>query len=210
MSILARQFGRPRGPLGRLIGRGMARGNGDFNRWFVREVRRRRSDHPERVVELGSGPGIGLQEMLRAFPEARVWGVDHSPGMLSQSRRRNLEAVQSNRLVLIEGDARSLRGIEPVDLVLAAHVLYFWRRPEFELGLIHDALRPGGALALGYQLRPSMPRFAQRNFPSAGHVLYEDDGVLAQLLAATGFARVEFAVKGPPDAPEGRLAFAQR
>ena len=37
MSIFARQFGRPRGLLGRLVGRGMARGNAepDFFELFV-------------------------------------------------------------------------------------------------------------------------------------------------------------------------------
>jgi quercetin dioxygenase-like cupin family protein len=36
--MLARHFGRPRGLLGRLVGRLMARFNGDFNRWVVEEL----------------------------------------------------------------------------------------------------------------------------------------------------------------------------
>ncbi len=86
MAMSARQFGRPHGPLGRLIGRGMARRNSDFSRGVVGEVRKERADEQQRIVELGPGPGIGLHETLKLFARAQVWGVDPSPEMLSMSR----------------------------------------------------------------------------------------------------------------------------
>ena len=208
MSIVGRQFGRPRGLLGRIVGRAMARGNADFNRWLVQEIRDLGEKNMIRIVELGPGPGIGLQETLRAFPEARVWGVDLSPEMLSQSRKRNLDQITSGRLVLLEGDAASLQELAPIDLVLATHVLYFWHRPATELGQLHRVLRPGGLLALGYQLKQSMPSMAQKNFPKEGHLLYDNDDELSVLLNAAGFTNVRFVVKGRREAPEGRLALA--
>lgn len=209
MSLIARQCRRPRGLLGRLIGRGMARGNADFNRWLVHQVSGLGLGDIGRIVELGPGPGVGLQEVLRAFPDARIWGVDHSPVMLSQSRKRNLAEISSGRLVVIEGDAASLQELAPLDLVLASHVLYFWHRPAAELARIHGALRPAGWLALGYQLGPNMPASAQRNFPKEGHLLYESDDEITALLEGAGFRNVRFAVKGPSEAPEGRLAVAE-
>ena len=59
MSLIAGQFGHPRGLLGRFIGRGMVRSNGDFNRWFVGEIGRRCGHYPARIAELGPGPGVG-------------------------------------------------------------------------------------------------------------------------------------------------------
>ncbi len=209
MSVMARQFGRPRGLLGRVIGRGMARGNADFNRWLVHEISGLGLRDVGRIVELGPGPGVGLQEALRVFPEARFWGVDLSPEMLSQSRRRNQAEIGTGRLVLIEGDASSLQELAPVDLVVASHVLYFWHRPAVDLAHIHGALRPGGLFAMGYQLGPNMPRGAQRNFPREGHLLYESDDQVAVLLKDAGFQNVRFVVKGTSDAPEGRLAVAE-
>ena len=94
MAMIARQFERPRGLLGRLVGRGMARRNGDLSRWVVSEVRKECANDDTRIVELGPGPGIGLQELLRVFPAAQVWGVDLSAEMLSQSRKRNMAAVR--------------------------------------------------------------------------------------------------------------------
>ncbi len=209
MSVIARQFGRPRGLLGRVIGRGMARSNADFYRWLVHEISGLGLSDIGRIVELGPGPGVGLQEALRAFPEARFWGVDLSPEMLSQSRKRNLGEISAGRLVLIEGDAASLQELAPVDLVVASHVLYFWHRPAVDLAHIHGALRTGGWFALGYQLGPNMPPAAQRNFPKEGHLLYESDDQIAALLEDAGFENVRFVVKGPSEAPEGRLAVAE-
>jgi len=209
MSVIASQFGRPHGLLGRLAGRLMARGNADFNRWVAGEVSALGLQGVERVVEIGPGPGICLQETLRAFPAARVWGVDPSLEMLSQARRRNAAEIRSGRLVMVEGDVGSLAALAPVDLVIACHVLYFWHQPGKELALIRRALRAGGRLALGYQLRRNMPAVSQRNFPREGHVLYDADDQVSVLLASAGFKDAGILVKGPSEAPEGQLAIAE-
>jgi hypothetical protein len=99
--------------------------------------------------------------------------------------------------------------LAPVDLVLASHVLYFWHRPAAELAGIHGALRPEGWFVMGYQLRRNMPPMAQRNFPKEGHLLYESDGQISARLKDAGFKNVRFAVKGPSEGPEGRVALAQ-
>ncbi len=182
MSVIAGQFARPHGPLGKLIGRGMARRNAAFSRWVMQQVGEHCPD-PGKIAELGPGPGIGLQEALRQFGAARVWGIDPSPEMLAQS-------------------------IAPLDVVTASHVLYFWHQPADELLAIRRCLRPGGLLALGYQLRQNMPPMAQKHFPRQGHVLYESDDQVARLLRSAGFAAVSYQVKGPAAAPEGRVALA--
>ncbi len=208
MSIIARQFGRPRGIPGRLVGRVMARSNADFNHWLVQQVRGLSTGDQMRIVEVGPGPGVGLQETLRAFPDAKVWGIDQSREMLSQSRKRNREEADSGRLVLLQGDAASILPLAPVDLVLATHVLYFWHEPALVLAQLCQVLRPGGLLALGYQLKSNMPPLAQKNFPKEGHLLYESDEELLELLKAAAFADVRFVVMGDKSAPEGRLALA--
>ena len=208
LGIVARQFGHPRGVLGRLVGRGMARSNADFSRWTVGQVRHHVTEVPARIVELGPGPGVGLEELLRAFPEAKVWGVDLSREMLAQSRRRNAALADDGRLSLLEGNAAVLGDLAPIDIVAANHVLYFWREPEVELSLIGRSLRPGGLLALGYQLRSNMPAMAQKQFPRQGFQLYDSDEEVHALLRSAGFIGVGQRVKGSPERFEGRLALA--
>jgi trans-aconitate methyltransferase len=205
MAMIAQQFGRPRGLLGRLIGRGMAKRNGEFSRWVVDQLR---TSVPEesRIVELGPGPGVGLEEIVKRFPQARVWGIDPSAEMLSQSRKRNSATVATGRLSLIQGNAASLSEIAPVDVIVANHVLYFWHEPADELAQIHSFLLPGGLLALGYQLKQNMPSMAQKNFPRLGHLLYESEAEVDSLFRAAKFTSVSHLIKGEAAAPEGRLA----
>jgi trans-aconitate methyltransferase len=205
---LAQQFGHPRGLLGAVVGRGMAKGNADLSRWVVQQAKSYADGPALRVAELGPGPGIGLEALLAQFEQAHVWGIDVSSVMLSQSRRRNNVAVAAGRLSLIEGDTSALSGSQPADLVMANHVIYFWGDPAAEMSLIRGYLRPGGLLALGYQLRQNMPALAQKRFPAAGHRLYETDDELTQLVTAAGFTSITHKIKGPADAPEGRLTLA--
>ena len=156
----------------------------------------------------GPGPGVGLQALLAQFPDAQVWGVDVSAVMLSQARKRNQSEVTAGRLTLLEGGVSALSASEPADIVMANHVLYFWQNPAAEMAQIRGSLRPGGLLALGYQLKQNMPAMAQRRFPPAGHHLYEADDEVSRLAIVAGFGSVTHVVKGPTDAPEGRVMLA--
>lgn len=205
---LAQQLGHPSGLIGAVVGRGMARGNAELSRWVVQQVSAHHGDLDRSVVELGPGPGVGLEALLVEFPDAQVWGIDPSSVMLSQARKRNQSAVNAGRLTLLEGVVPALAAIEPADIVMANHVLYFWRDPGAEMAQIRSFLRPGGLLALGYQLKQNMPRMAQRRFPPAGHQLYETDDDVTTLAIAAGFGSVTHLVKGPLDAPQGRVMLA--
>lgn len=186
----------------------MVRGNAELSRWVVQQAKDHHDGVARRVAELGPGPGIGLEAVLAQFEEAQVWGVDLSSVMLSQSRKRNQPAVTAGRLTLLEGGTSALEATEPVDIVMANHVVYFWQDPVAEMARIRGFLRPGGLLALGYQLKQHMPAMAQKRFPPAGHHLYETDDDLTQLAHAAGFASVTHAVKGSAEAPAGRVMLA--
>jgi trans-aconitate methyltransferase len=205
---LAQQFGHPSGVLGAIVGRGMAKGNAALSHWVVDQAAAQFGGAPERIAELGPGPGVGLEALLAQFPYAQVWGIDISPVMLSQSRKRNLPAIEAGRLTLLEGSVAAVSACAPADIVMANHVLYFWKDPVAELADLRSFLRPGGLLALGYQLRPNMPAMAQKRFPAAGHRLYETEADVTAVAVAGGFSSVVHKVKGPAEAPEGRIMLA--
>lgn len=197
---IAQQFGNPRGVLGRVVGRAMARGNGGFNSWVYAEIRRRLEPGAvSRVLELGHGPGVGLELLLAAYPEASVHGLEQSEAMIAQAGRRNRAAIDAGRLRLELGDATDAPRLGPFDLISAVHVIYFWPDPVPPLTALREALTPGGTLAIGMLLRGDMPSGARKNFPKLATRLYEtEDDVRAQL-AAAGLPDVDVAVK--PDAP---------
>lgn len=178
------------------------------SRWVVGEIRAVYPTGVSRFVELGPGPGVGLQETLRLFPGARIWGIDLSPEMLSQARRRNAAAIKEGRLSLARGDSASLESLAPLDIIFANHVLYFWHEPIKELQRLREAVRPGGLLGRGYQLRGNMPSMAQTHFPRLGHILYDAEGAVEASFRDAGFSSVIHRVKGSSERPEGRLTLA--
>ncbi|MDT7656818.1 MAG: hypothetical protein QOF38_1533 [Pseudonocardiales bacterium] len=184
MGFTGRQFSRPSGTAGRLVGGLMARGNRAFN---IEVADRLGALHggARRIAEVGCGPGVGLAALLRRFPEAEVLGIDLSPEMLAQSRSRNAAAVRSGRLALRRGGVEQLD--TPVDLIVAVHVLYFWHQPVEVLSWLRRAVTEEGLVGLGYRCRQDMPPPARRGFPKEGHLLYEVDSQVRGLFAAAGF-----------------------
>lgn len=207
MGVIGRQFGRPAGLIGALAGRFMARNNADVNRWVVAEVTR--DPTLRRIVEIGSGPGIGTQELLAATT-AHVIAIDPSTSMQRQLRRRNRAAVADSRLRTITGSLADATDLYDLDLVVAVHVIYFWTDPVLEFTRIRSMLRDGGTVALGYQWRRHMPAVAQRDFPASGHRLYEDDDAVQEVVSAAGLVPQRAAVLGTVEQPAGRLLIARR
>ncbi len=207
MRVVSEQFSSPSGLLGYAITPLLARGNAAFNRWAVHELAAV-VPAPATVIELGSGPGVALQELARVYPTARIVGVDPSDVVHKIARRTNAAAIADGRVALVSGALGAVAAYQPAELILAVHVIYFWSDPVTELRRIHDALAPGGQVALGYQLRASMPKPTQRNFPKAGFTLYDTDDQVTALLHQAGFPATQVRIFGTPERPLGRLAVA--
>src|SRR5690348_6665515 len=69
---------------------------------------------PQRVVDLGCGPGNLTALLARRWPDAEVEGVDASPAMI-----RRAEQYAGDRLRFSLGDIRDWQAAEPVDVVVS-------------------------------------------------------------------------------------------
>ena len=58
------------------------------------------------ILDIGCGTGASCVQILATVPDSRVWGLDNSPAMLDVARSG---VGESDRLVLVEGDAARLR-----------------------------------------------------------------------------------------------------
>ncbi len=150
---LVSQFHRPHGFGGRAAGWVMAKrgSNRERNIWAVGLLDVQAQD---RVLEIGFGPGIAIQEFARRATSGLVVGVDHSEVMVHQARKRNAAAVSAGRVDLRLGSADALPAFDaPFDKILAVNSLMFWDDPVARVKELHDLLRPGGQLAIAYQPR---------------------------------------------------------
>lgn len=152
-AALYRQFGRPSGPLGHLAGWIMARrpSNWARNRWAVELL----DPCPgERVLEIGSGPGLSLVALASRIGTGRVVGLDHSDVMLRQAHRRVTRAGMSARVDLWPGGLERLGQLAvPFDRACSVNVVQFWSDRRDALSRIHRALRSGAVLVTLYQPR---------------------------------------------------------
>ena len=184
----------------------MSRSKVAFNRLVVSVVARQ-SPGASSVLELGSGPGVGLTALLDRFPDAPDRRGAPSSAMHAQARRRHRRAVTAGRLYLVPRHLLAAAALAPSDVVMAVHVLYFWTDPVGPLVGVRGALAPG-LVAPGYRLRQALPAAAQRDFPATGHRLHEtDDDVLAPFVAA-GHAPAAVRVVTEGDGRGGGVALA--
>jgi trans-aconitate methyltransferase len=101
------------------------------------------------VLDVGAGYGAVTEEVLKAFPQARVTLQDYSTPMLGEARRRLAGHAAQLRYVTADltdpGWAQKVGG--PFDLAVSAIALHNLRDPPKIFACyraIHDLLRPAG------------------------------------------------------------------
>jgi SAM-dependent methyltransferase len=151
--FLRRQFGRPVGLFGDVVGHIMAAAssNNDRIRWTVSLLGIRPTD---RVLEIGFGPGVAIAFVSTLVPNGLVAGVDHSAVMVRQASRRNAAGVRDGRISLRQGSVESLPDFDaPFDKIFTINSIHFWREPIHCLRQLRRHLKSGGVLAVTYQPR---------------------------------------------------------
>jgi ubiquinone/menaquinone biosynthesis C-methylase UbiE len=140
------QYRRPFGEVGRKVARDMARDHLPENLWTIAQLDPQASDH---ILEVGFGPGVAVEELLRRVTAGRVAGVDFSETMVSEAGRRNAEAIRAGRADLRYGEAEELPFSDAsFDKAFSIHSIYFWSQPLTALKELHRVLKPGGLLVI--------------------------------------------------------------
>jgi SAM-dependent methyltransferase len=150
---IVRQFGRPQGLAGRLVGLVMTvrASNRERNRRTVELLQIQPED---RVLEIGYGPGLAIGWAAERAVRGTVVGVDHSALMRRTAARRNARLVEAGRVELHAATVETMpRFPAPFDKVFAVNVYMFWPDPVAVLTALSAVMRPGGTLALTFQPR---------------------------------------------------------
>jgi arsenite methyltransferase len=146
MRALDSAFGHPRGPLGRLGGALMARGNVEQEQWAVDAAQLQPG---EQVLVVGHGPGVGLALAAAAVgPTGHVVGVDPSETMRRMAAGRCATWIRNGDVELREGTAESTGcQVDSVDVAISVNNVMLW---ELDPGFAELArvLRPGGRLVV--------------------------------------------------------------
>ena len=154
--IFMRMFGRPQGVLGRVGGIIMVRTNQQCAAWVIDLL----NIQPHaRVLEVGFGPGVGMQLLARSASAGYVAGVDASEAMVEQATARNRQAITSGRVDARHGSVERLPFEDNTfDTTLAINSMQVW--PDAVAGLreLWRVLKPGGSIALAFTPYAGQPK----------------------------------------------------
>ena len=101
-------------------------------------------EQPERVVDLGCGPGNLTLALARRWPDAQVAGIDSSEEMLAAA----VEADAAGRVSWMPGDLRSWTAAHRVDVVFSNAALHWVDDHARVLHHWMGQLTSGGVLAV--------------------------------------------------------------
>ena len=97
---------------------------------------------PQRVLEVGCGPGIGTAELSKRYPKARILALDYSETML-----REVRAPRFGRVRRIAGDAAAMPLADDAADLIYSNLMLPWCS---DLGAVfrefQRVLRPEGVL----------------------------------------------------------------
>ncbi|QOZ30931.1 SAM-dependent methyltransferase [Bradyrhizobium sp. CCBAU 53421] len=134
----------------------MARTNADCGAWVTELLEIEPGDN---VLEVGFGPGVVIQRLVKLVSVGRVAGIDASQEMVEQARTRNRAAIQHGHVELRLGSVERLPFDDAsFDKALAINSMQVW--PDAAAGLreIRRVIKPGGRIALGFTRYSGQPR----------------------------------------------------
>jgi ubiquinone/menaquinone biosynthesis C-methylase UbiE len=143
--IMENMFCMPKGVLGKLGGQLMSK-----DRWLptwvldLLEV-----ESSDSILEVGSGPGLGLQLAAARTPNGRIVGVDLSEAMLEMARHRNHAQIEAGYIELHLGAVDKLPFDDAIfNKAMTMNSIHLWQDPVAGLREVRRTLRTGGRIAV--------------------------------------------------------------
>ena len=145
--IMENMFCAPKGALGWLGGQLMSQ-----DHWLSAWVLDLLEVHPsDSVLEVGSGPGVGMQLAAERAYQGTVVGIDPSETMLEMAHRRNRALIEARYVELHHGSVEKLPFPDAAfDKAMTMNSLHLWPNQVAGLREIKRILRPGGRIAVAF------------------------------------------------------------
>ena len=149
---------------------------------MLSEILRYLPDSPRDVLELGCGTGMLTSPIAQRFPDASLTAVDAAPEMIDVARRRLAARQVSFVGSMFEDLQLAPAGFDLITSNMSLHHIAekgpFYRR-------LRAALRPGGFLIFGDELKGALPRVQQLNWDGWLEFARQPEHLTEEEIAAT-------------------------
>jgi ubiquinone/menaquinone biosynthesis C-methylase UbiE len=183
--FLAAQLCRPFGLFGKFVMADFLNKHNEKMNHFA--VERLDIQPTDKVLDIGFGGGITIEEMLQTINTGKIYGVEFSQIMVEQAKQKFKPEIYSNKVSIEFGDVKQLSFIENTfDKVCTVNTIYFWNEPLASLQEIKRVLKSNGKLVVGIRSADKMKELpvTQYNFR-----LYDPEAV-RDLLVEAGFINI--------------------
>ena len=191
--LLAPQFRKPRGVMGRLVSRKMERLNINPYAFSLAKLDVKPDEH---VLEVGYGPGQGIRQLYERVKDGAgtVTGIDFSSTMQKKASRMNRAGIDAGKVALRLGSAEcTTLESDRFDALLAVNVVYFFEDVTGCLGALRRVLKPGGRAAFYFTDKRFLTHLPARCFTT-----YTGDE-FKEKMAEAGFRQVRVETTEPLD-----------
>jgi SAM-dependent methyltransferase len=155
-----RQFSRPRGWLGRMVGMGMNMEHKELWHWALGHVA---IPANSAILDVGCGGGKSVGVLARLAPGGKVHGIDYSEEMVQLSKLLNRGLIRAGRAEIRHASACRLPfSSHSFDLVACFECCYFWPDMIEVLTQINRVLKEQGLLLIANEVYRD-DRFGERN-----------------------------------------------
>lgn len=140
---------------------------GRFDGVFWAFIERYLPARTARVVDLGTGPGLLVRDLVEHLKDAEVVGVEGQPQMLTKARAL-LAGVDRAKLVEADLAAPPLSGLDTAsaDVVIASMVVHELQVPTLILDEAARLLRPGGVFYILDWIRHPVEQYSDGERPN--------------------------------------------
>lgn len=183
--FIASQFKKPTGLFGIFTSNIMIKGNMSNYNKLIKNLDVQPHD---KLLEIGYGPGIGINMIIQACASCTIHGIDFSRLMYKRASKYNKLYIDRGKVQLQYGDFLETPIVSnDYDKIFCVNVVYFWDELKKPFEKIQSLLKKGGAF---YIYMANKDTLIEKKAPDGVFNKYSLEQMVEALRLA-GFAEVE-------------------
>ena len=183
-NFIATQFKKPSGLFGIFSSNVMIKGNKPKYEKLIKDLDLQSGD---KLLEIGYGPGVGINMIAKACTSCTIHGIDFSNLMYRRASKYNKQYLDNSTMLLQYGDFLKTPIISNAyDKIFCLNVVYFWNELQEPFKKVLSLLKAGGAFYIYMANRDALKKAPDNVFNK-----YSIEQVVEALKSA-GFGDVEY------------------
>ena len=187
--FIASQFKKPTGLFGIFTSNMMVKNNQKNYDKIIKDLDLQQHD---KLLEIGYGPGIGIQMIAELCLDCTIHGIDFSKLMYKRASKYNRTYIDNGRTQLQYGDFLKTSVLDNnYDKIFCLNVVYFWDELNSPFRKVLSLLKSGGAFHIYMADKITL---IEKKAPDSVFYKYSIEQV-EEALEAAGFENVEHQVE---------------